>query len=292
MKFATDHFFTIGRHHERNGLPCQDYAISGQLGNSVTYAIVADGCTSSPDTDVGARLVAAWFRQVLHMWQLYWKRDYVAMDKSKNEFTKSFRRRFETDRDTIETFPLQCLDASLVAAIHLPDTNQIITHIMGDGVVVAKTKTGEVEIIYPEWRLNAPPYMSYHLSDARARALIEAYDKDGSQHGQLNIKSSDGEVDIPDITMPLNIMEGLEDGGLTFTFDMSKDYESISVCSDGILQLEDVKPLEAAIALTDVKVPGGTFVKRTCRRRLKDMDQTSNVAEDDFSMATILILED
>ena len=44
--------FAAGRGHD----VCQDYAAAGG-GADEPYAILADGCSTSPDTDVGARLL-------------------------------------------------------------------------------------------------------------------------------------------------------------------------------------------------------------------------------------------
>ena len=48
-----DHYYTIGNSHS----VCQDYAISGLVENGA-YAILSDGCSSSPDVDVGARMLS------------------------------------------------------------------------------------------------------------------------------------------------------------------------------------------------------------------------------------------
>ena len=48
-----DAYFEIGATH----LVCQDYALAF-ANNEYAYAIVSDGCTSSPNTDIGARLIS------------------------------------------------------------------------------------------------------------------------------------------------------------------------------------------------------------------------------------------
>ena len=56
-KIHADCAFHIGSQHLRNGLPCQDYAIAGDLPDRA-YAVVSDGCSSGGRTDVGARLIS------------------------------------------------------------------------------------------------------------------------------------------------------------------------------------------------------------------------------------------
>ena len=53
MQLFADSFFTIGYPHVNQGIPCQDYAVSGVMGD-VAYGIVSDGCSSSPATDIGS----------------------------------------------------------------------------------------------------------------------------------------------------------------------------------------------------------------------------------------------
>ena len=49
----TDHLFWAGDSHKVN----QDYCLSGSK-SGLHYAIVSDGCSSSPDTDFGSRILA------------------------------------------------------------------------------------------------------------------------------------------------------------------------------------------------------------------------------------------
>ena len=50
----TDFYCEIGDSH----VACEDYALAGKINDNISYAIVADGCSSSPNVDVGARVLA------------------------------------------------------------------------------------------------------------------------------------------------------------------------------------------------------------------------------------------
>lgn len=50
----SDCYFEIGHSHTI----CQDYALTGKINDVLSYAIISDGCSSSPLVDVGARLLA------------------------------------------------------------------------------------------------------------------------------------------------------------------------------------------------------------------------------------------
>ena len=51
MTVALDSYYTIGKVH----LYCQDYVFQGW--KPVPHVILADGCSASPNSDVGARLL-------------------------------------------------------------------------------------------------------------------------------------------------------------------------------------------------------------------------------------------
>jgi len=50
MKLCTDHYRTGKSRHKS----CEDYTLSGS--DPMPYLIVCDGCSSSPQTDIGAML--------------------------------------------------------------------------------------------------------------------------------------------------------------------------------------------------------------------------------------------
>ncbi|MCA9708502.1 MAG: hypothetical protein KDK70_21815, partial [Myxococcales bacterium] len=50
-----DAWFAIGDTH----VVCEDFACAGHTEAGAGFAVVCDGCSSSPQTDVGARLLAA-----------------------------------------------------------------------------------------------------------------------------------------------------------------------------------------------------------------------------------------
>ena len=60
---TADAHFSIGKTHR----VCEDYARAGLLPDGRAFAIVSDGCSSSPDTDFGSRLmtIAAQERMML-----------------------------------------------------------------------------------------------------------------------------------------------------------------------------------------------------------------------------------
>jgi hypothetical protein len=56
-----DSYFEIGSTHQ----VCQDYALA-YASDDFAYAIMSDGCTSSLNTDIGARLVSVIARDAIN----------------------------------------------------------------------------------------------------------------------------------------------------------------------------------------------------------------------------------
>lgn len=120
---STDKFFTIGKTHN----VCQDYALSGEH-NGISYAIVSDGCSSSPDTDFGARFLAkSCEQQILRGHNFNGER--IIYEAS------GIARQIG--------LPETCLDATLICAIK--DNNDAIKIYMhGDGVILGKYCDGSI----------------------------------------------------------------------------------------------------------------------------------------------------
>ena len=60
MTVQCDAFFAIGSTHDI----CQDYALALNISNR-SLLIVSDGCSASPSTDIGARILSRCAAQVL-----------------------------------------------------------------------------------------------------------------------------------------------------------------------------------------------------------------------------------
>lgn len=131
---------------------CQDYARSG-IGEFGPYVFIADGCSSSPDTDIGARLLV------------------LAAEKHVNTTMDMH----EWHRATIGLawawahslgLPQQALDATLLA-IRFVDGSPLVT-IFGDGYI-AQRIDGALHVTKITFEKNCPFYMSYLLDDNRKK---------------------------------------------------------------------------------------------------------------------------
>ena len=112
-----DDFFTIGNSH----VICDDYATSRADGP--LRAVVSDGCSGSPNTDCGSRILAN-----LALRNPNW---------SSQEAGDVRRQRF---------LPVDSLDATLLIAE--VDSSYITVSAYGDGVIAAQGKDGVITAIH------------------------------------------------------------------------------------------------------------------------------------------------
>lgn len=159
-----DAFFAIGSSHP----VCQDYARSGTAcagsgrgGRPPSpYAIVSDGCSSSPDSDFGSRLLAAAAVRCL---------------RDKPEGFDPVRTIKAAARAAELLVGVRCLDATLFAAF-LDAERRVHVRGYGDGVLIARYLDGRTAAWDVRFNGGAPAYLSYLLDDGRfARYLGEGY---------------------------------------------------------------------------------------------------------------------
>jgi hypothetical protein len=279
---GVDSFYQIGATHHY----CQDYALTGtskQADREIEIAVVCDGCSGSPNTDIGARLLA------------HALVEYMPGFRSSGglRMTEDAERTLnETALRASHMFPYasidrpNCLDATVVALINDSSEKVIRAWISGDGVIAFRNrKTREFDLLSVQFMMGAPAYASYSLHEGR-RASYLAFSENGrrdvsfygSESGQWNTVSM--EVG----TKPL-----------AFEFDKN-DYDLALACSDGAesFQMRDTKdPVvvhKVIDRLMDVKNPAGEFMIRRAKRFLtKECEEQGWIHTDDFSVAAIYL---
>ena len=127
----TDCMFWIGSAHP----VCQDYAVAG--GGLV---VLCDGCSSSPETDIGARLLA------------------------RSAFQgKAVQTAAECA--ALLGLPETCLDATLLT-IHA-ENGAFMIRCTGDGVIAFGRQDGSIDMFVIAYAASYPLYPSYSLDDTR-----------------------------------------------------------------------------------------------------------------------------
>src|SRR5262245_31136526 len=150
--------FIIGSTHSI----CQDYAVAVPEFNSNgvevgPYVALSDGCSSSPDTDVGARLLTCATRQIFN--------GAVEVTELHKESAQLALRWAE-----LLGLPIQSVDATLLT-VHL-DRDDLIIGCSGDGVVVLETREGRLDVYAISSPSGYPFYPCYAHQPERLDELI------------------------------------------------------------------------------------------------------------------------
>ena len=265
-----DSYFSIGNGHTI----CEDYAIAGTVENGA-YAIISDGCSSSPDVDFGARALALSAKRTLMI---------GGSDMNYDLFGKVTIHNIEHVGDTFPLHP-HSLDATLLTAV-VKDKNFTV-HMYGDGVFFHKTTTN-LRMVHVDFEGNCPAYLSYYLDKLR---LKEYEDTVLGSKRMLDISlytggaASGEEIEVETFMKPFEpvTIKGLADTG-----------DIIAVCSDGVNSFSrgdgSAIPWESiAREFIDFKTTPGVFVQRRLGFLKRQWKKESVTFFDDISMAAIVI---
>lgn len=275
MNVNTDAFFSIGQTH----MVCQDYAKAGFQRNGLPYAVLSDGCSTSKDTDIGARLLC-----LAAAFNMHW----IAGNECSFQDRESTI--LEGARQGAMAMSLSpfCLDATLLAAYWTEREGKVGTGVSmrGDGVVVARTRDGKTCIYSVDHEYNAPRYMSYDLDPKRLEGYMKVYG---------------------DRSRVRTIVTGTDiDGTTTFNghgedwFFAASDYDLVMLLSDGAHTFQERVATGTSRTLVDVPFLGvidqllkikswtGKFMQRRCHKFLAHFCPAHNWQHtDDFSVAAI-----
>ncbi len=276
MTLLVDAYYTIGKLH----LFCQDYASRGI--DLFPYVILADGCSATPDTDLGARLLALDARRLLRRFAL------AATDQRQRVIQhgrlgeRIVRRAARQARDLgVDT---TVLDATLLIAWCRGET--VYVHLYGDGCVAARRVDGTVIAIEIEYAENAPYYLSYRL-DPEREALYQAAINDPATAQRVYCWSKTG----------VTIRHEPFDTPILFSFDLAA-FPRVLVATDGLHSLVNVETQERLDSLAvarevlDFHDLAGAFVQRRLREVLTGYRQQGVFNIDDIGVGAFVNLDE
>lgn len=254
---AADASFAIGYRHR----VCEDYAVAGQ-GPGGAFAIVSDGCSSSPQSDYGARLLTAAAARELALGALSTATVLAAAERAAAAVGLSST----------------ALDATLLCAYRANDAVHVLAS--GDGIVAAVDDWGTLSAWSIRHPSGAPAYLAYLLDGERRAAYLrdhhqrEVHELFGGHPARV-VKSS--LLDAPYVwrmTLP------------------AARFPIVAVLSDGAESFRDSAgplPLARVLArLLDFKVVRGEFVERRVRRFLtRECRELGWRHDDDLAVAAI-----
>jgi len=261
MNITHDSHYTIGSTHAY----CQDYADSGEREDFV-YACISDGCSSSKDSDIGARWLCKSFSFV-------------------EEFgTKTRPEGMEIGliNNLKYAFPYgifdeTCLDATLLGLVYDKKSDQLFVYAWGDGQIHLKYKSGITHRISITYKTNAPYYLSYRLDNKSAE-----YEKEfGTEYALITENINGAETEF--FTIRAKSFFKVVD-------DASKVLDFAAVMSDGVesfmFPLSLTKDLVQKEFL-NFKSLNGEFVKRRFQGFKRFCARETVTHYDDLSLAAI-----
>jgi hypothetical protein len=269
-----DSVFLKGSSH----LNCEDYAISGTIGDNGAYAIVADGCSSGYRSDIAARMLALIAESIIRselselMRMLPDEVNHWFLDYLKMEYNYSVRY----------MIPPENMMSTLLIVISL--NGKARTLMFGDGAALYHDAMGW-HVYNVSFNRSAPRYPAY-LFDHR---LEEAYDiefKDQTVSHMISMMGHDATVGTYSVLSP----SGRFGAGNEFSLGPS-DVDTVIITSDGLGTFEDGqgRAVDATSELVKFKSFTGEFIKRRALRFIEAFLKNGVNHYDDLGIAGIHI---
>jgi serine/threonine protein phosphatase PrpC len=277
----SDSAFVIGSTHD----VCQDY-VAHKSNGSKSHVVLADGCSGSPDSDVGARLLVKTHELFIPTVGVMDFNEYANKASSINLETicraSKVAKNLQLDS--------MALDATLMSIISNKSGEFMVT-CYGDGVVVLGRKDGIIETYSVSYNEGYPNYLSYLLSKERKDKFNEKVNNYKEitlemigQNNEENLKQKYKSSVVFDIYLGsmknYSWVAVVSDGIHSFT---EKQVTSTSVCQEPVPLCDVVKELFA------FKNYQGCFVKRRLKRFL-DVCKSKNWSNgDDLSIGVVYL---
>jgi hypothetical protein len=259
----TDCAISIGSTHSL----CQDYVIAQNDGQ---YVILSDGCSSSPDTDIGARLLVKAAEKL-----------FTEQVTDNVEAWHEKAARLALDWAGLIGAPAQSVDATLMTA-HV-SCESLIVACSGDGVILLESQSGSLDLYVISSPSGYPFYPCYaHQRERLAELISNGRTTKEIKHfreASIEVTTSDSPTEV----FKLN----------------ASDYKFAAVASDGIdsffhtrqsstgKRIEDVCLLDVLHEFWSFKNFHGAFVERRFNRFMKDAHANGWQHADDLSIAVI-----
>ena len=279
MKFSVDDFLRIGGNHKI----CEDYILTGNV-KDILYIILSDGCSSSNYTDMGARILSHLAKSyIIDEYYYYERKKFPKLDYMGNHIIHNAQL-------IAKQFKLldSCLDATLVIGLFDKIDKLLQIYAYGDAVFIMEEPNQDITIIDIEYSNNAPYYLSYKIDEKRDELYYKMkIVKDIRTRKTSILKPFEPYTDkIENVAYDYN-------EPITFTIS---DFKTMLICSDGMksfVKKTDEGLTEANLFLIaneflSLKNRNGEFLKRRCKRALKNLEQMYEITHyDDISIGAL-----
>jgi len=265
--------------HEIN----QDYALFGYT--PFPHAVICDGCSSSPYTDVGARIVAHAAQSIINTRRLVSSMYLSAEHREQAGLDIIWRAAHISD---LLSLPRTALDTTLLFLADIGDS--IVCFVWGDGYVINVARgQDQTSIDFSDTSLayfrlsnegSAPCYLSYQLSSAR----YDAYRKE-----EHTFRVHYGSLEEDEIEITSNLAK---DGSYSAIF-CKQSYCTLAIASDGLAAFSPKGNIaETAKEIVSYKTSKGRFVARRLLRMEENLRKECHISFDDLSVAGMQITEE
>ncbi len=264
-----DSYYTIGRMHWY----CDDYVFQGV--EPFSHIILADGCSASANSDLGARLLVLNARRELAQFAQF-PTDEIERDAFHWRLGRRIVRRAARQIQDLG-LDFSVLDATLLVA--WCDGATVYIHLYGDGCIATQSIDGDLQIIDIEYAENAPYYLSYLLDTERRAFYQEAV-------GDLAIAQA---ISCVSTTAGLSTHYEVFDRPLIFSFDLAA-FPMVAIATDGFHSFVNAESghridlLEVAQTLLDFPNYEGAFVRDRIEKSLVEFSKRLIFNLDDLSL--------
>lgn len=268
----TDSYYEMGHCHEQ----CQDYACNGETEN-IVYCCVSDGCSDSPKSDVGARIVAEAFVRSADQITPRCGEVTDSVDKVKMlDLERTTLQKIERVQSELG-LSLRSLNATIVAALYSKHEKALRLYMWGDGHIILKYPDRVVHY-YASYVSGAPFYLSYKLGEGRVQEYIKEFI---DTRAVITETLTEGDFSSSKIIQEDSLYVRIKD---------IEDLQYVLVSSDGFDSFTagttDEK-LDVFNEFTGFKSLAGDFVQRRMMRFRQDTKTKGNTHYDDISSGAI-----
>ena len=265
-----DSAFRMGSTHA----VCEDYAVADLCEQGRPYVVLSDGCSSSTDTDVGARLLVKAAARLLRESGGPRADDLAGLHAGAARLALSWA-------EMLGLRP-QAVDATLLTA-HLHG-EELVVGCSGDGVICLQTAEGALDAYVVSYPAGYPVYPAYAHQPARMQTLADA-GLARKEVTRLRAASAGERLRTVHVTKGDALTE-------VFTVKVT-GYRFAALLSDGVQSFTDAEraetiPPESVLPeLVSFKNTRGAFVGRRLKGFLKDCQQKGWRHGDDLSLAAL-----
>lgn len=273
----TDTFIEIGKQHK----VCEDYILSGKTDEGLPYIILADGCSSSKQTDMGSRILCFLAQQYI---KTKLKKGYNLSHSIMGNWI------INNAEFTAKQLGLNstALDSTLIIAYQNPSLalykESIKCHLYGDGIITYFDKTGFLirEVKYSK---NAPRYLSYNIDYRREINFIDLHQTVTTTY--TSFFSNDKNITVDNELASINKPN-------VFTLMLENEDCGVMIASDGLSSFiknnKDIIPVDEIMEeFISYKIKKGEFLKRRAKAACNSFEKNGIHHFDDLSMGTFLI---